>query len=88
MSLIDHAARALAAQRGQDDWEGLDGARQLQFRREVGVILRTLRDPDDRMAEAGMAIIRNVGLAESEVAHLNDAANTWRLMIDALLEDS
>ena len=88
MSLMDQAARALAAsQRGHDDWESLDMARRHQFRRDVCAILKAVRDPDDRMAEAGTAIIRNVGLAESETAYLNDAANTWRLMIDALLDE-
>jgi hypothetical protein len=86
MNLIDRAARALAAsQQGQDAWDKLDVAGQERFRDGVRVALNALRDPDDRMAQAGAEIIRNVGREESGAAHLNDAANTWRFMIDALL---
>lgn len=46
-----------------------------------------VREPSDAMNEAGREVIRNVGAAESEEAFANDAANTWRFMIDALLSD-
>lgn len=88
MSLVDRAARALAVSRSDlDDWDALGEMRQEQLRKAVRAALKTLRDPDDRMMEAGAEIVRNVGPAESEFAYRNDAANTWRFMIDALLRE-
>lgn len=85
-SLIDRAARALAAfQSGGEDWEGLGAGRQDYFRESVRKALETMRDPDARMAEAGAEIVRSVGPSESHEAHISDAENTWRYMIDALL---
>lgn len=87
MNLIDRAASALATfQVGEDGWQSLDAAVQDEFRTKVRVILEAIRDPDQAMTEAGAEIIRSVGQAESDVAHLSDAANTWRFMIDALVE--
>ncbi len=83
MRLIDQAARALAQADG-NEWDGLDPARQQRFRDGVHAVLVALRDPDDIMAEAGAEIIRSVGSAESHAAHLSDAVNTWRYMMDAL----
>ena len=88
MNLIDRAACALAAsQTGGKDWELLGPAQQKQFQEGVRAVLQSLRDPDERMAEAGAEIIRSVGPEESNAAHLSDAANTWRFMIDVLLEE-
>ncbi|MEO6091653.1 MAG: hypothetical protein ABIT04_09425 [Novosphingobium sp.] len=88
MNLINRAAWVLAeSQTGSNDWGSLGPGEQKQFHDGVRAVLKSLRDPDERMAEAGAEIIRNVGAAESAAAHLNDAANTWRLMIDVLLED-
>ena len=86
MNLIDRAAHALATfQLGRDDWDKLDKVQHEQFKEGLRRALNTLRDPDEHMTEAGMEIIRNVRPGESETAHLNDAANTWRFMVDALL---
>lgn len=86
MKLIDRAARALAASRsGADPWETLDMPGKEQWRKDVRVVLKALREPDERMAEAGTEIIRSVSPAETITAHSNDAVNTWRYMIDALL---
>jgi hypothetical protein len=88
MNLINRAAYALAeSQTGCNDWGTLNLAQQEHFHEGVCAVLKSLRDPDDRMAEAGAEIIRNVGPAESNEAHLNDAANTWRFMIDVLLAE-
>lgn len=70
---------------GADGWEALDAAARDRARGRVRDILKVLRDPDERMMEAGAEIIRNVGREESEAARHNDAADTWRFMIDALL---
>lgn len=86
MNLIDRAARELATfQIGNDDWEKLDIVGRERFKEGVRMALNILRDPDEHMTEAGMEVIRNVTPAESETAYLNDAANTWRFMVDALL---
>lgn len=87
-SLIDRAAQALAAfQSGSEDWYGLGADRQDYFRGSVRKALETLRDPDARMGEAGAVIVGNVGPSESREAHISDAENTWRYMIDALLSE-
>jgi hypothetical protein len=88
MNLIERAARALAAsQIGRDDWDSLDSAQRLLFLQGTRAVLKCLRDPDTHMAQAGAEIIRNVGEAESEFALRSDAENTWRFMIDVLLEE-
>lgn len=84
MRLVDKAARALAHSQGCDDWDGLTPEAQARFGRAVRAVLDALRDPDEVMAEAGAEIIRNVGPAESKAAHLSDAVNTWRFMMDTL----
>lgn len=53
----------------------------------VREILRSLPDPDGRMTEAGAEIVRNVGRGQSWEAYRSDAANTWRFMVDALLNE-
>jgi hypothetical protein len=86
MNLIDRAAREMAAfQMGRDDWDQLGEAGQERFKVGVRMALNLLRDPDEQMKQAGVEIIRHVTRAESEAAYLNDAANTWRFMLDALL---
>lgn len=86
MNLLDRAAREMAAfQMGRDDWDKLDIAEQDRFKAVVRKTLDVLRDPDEHMTRAGVEIIRHVTSVESEAAYLNDAANTWRFMLDALL---
>lgn len=86
MKLIDRAARALAVSRGgADPWETLEMPDKERWRKDVRVVLEALREPDERMAEAGTEIIRSVSPAETVTAHHNDAVNTWRYMIDTLL---
>lgn len=88
MTLIDGAARALTASQGGLLWEDLDANARDCARESVRAVLKGLRDPDVRMAQAGAEIIRNVGPAESWEAHLNDAQNVWRFMVDTLLEEA
>lgn len=88
MSLIDRVSRAMVAQQGNGDtWDALDAVQHNQVRSNLRTILKALRDPDQRMTEAGAEIVRNVGPSESHEAYMSDAANTWRYMIDALLEE-
>lgn len=88
MTIIDVAAKEMANMQGAGDWFSLDKDKQNYFRENVRIILKALRDPNVHMTEAGAEIIRSVGPAESEEAHISDAANTWRYMIDALLGES
>lgn len=85
MSLVERGARALAASTMGSDWDTLDAPLREKLKDDVRAVVRALRDPDARMKEAGAEIISNVRPSESEEAHLNDAANTWRFMIDAAL---
>ena len=86
MNLVDRAARAIAAsQNPSENWEKIDSIGQERLKEGVRMALNILRDPNEDMMQAGAEIIRNVRLGESETAYLNDAANTWRFMIDALL---
>lgn len=88
MTAIDMAARALVAARGgADDYDGLAPARQAVLKGEVRAILQAIRDPSERMTGAGAEIIRNVHQGESDEAFRSDAANTWRFMIDAVLDE-
>ena len=88
MSPIDRAARALAtSQGGEGVWDLLDAAHREKLKEGVRHMLRALRDPDERMSESGAEIVRNVGSGESQEAYRSDAANTWRYMIDALLDE-
>lgn len=87
MSLIDHAARALAGEWHPQDWDSLGSEGQDRYRRAVRTMIDALRDPDERMTEAGAEIVRNVSRAESREAYRSDAANTWRFMIDALASE-
>jgi len=52
----------------------------------VHAILTAIHEPSEAMAEAGAAIISNVSVGEIDGAYQSDAASTWRLMVDVLLE--
>ncbi|KQM18274.1 hypothetical protein [Novosphingobium sp. Leaf2] len=86
MTLIDLAAQAMAKVQGSQ-WAVLNGAEQQTLRDCVHAVIKAVRQPDVRMTEAGAEIIRKIGPDESDAAHLSDAANTWRFMIDALLDE-
>lgn len=86
MSGIERAARAVAAlEGGSKVWETLDATARDHLKDHVRSILNAIREPDLSMMEAGAEIVRHVGPHESDEAHLGDAANVWRLMIDVLL---
>lgn len=87
MQLVEKAARALAQARG-GEWDALPPEDRRLLRRDVRAVVLALRDPDAAMAEAGAEIVGNVGPGESRAAHLNDAVNTWRFMVDALLDEA
>ncbi len=88
MKLIERAAQALAvALHGETGAQALPPTERSQLRKAIHAVLATLRDPDEDMVQAGAEIVRNVGKDETSEAHLSDAANTWRFMMDVLLAD-
>ena len=89
MNPIDRAAAALASSLdGTAAWSEVHPARQNRLKGCVLEVLRALREPDERMTEAGAEIVRNVARGESDVAYASDATNTWRYMIDTLLSET
>ena len=88
MTMLDHAARAIAKVRsGGDDYDALDDELKADLKHEARTMLLALRDPSDEVKQAGAEIIRNVRQGESAEAFQSDAANTWRFMIDAAVRD-
>jgi len=87
MTPIERAAKAMYDS-VQPEWDWNDPDAELlrrMYRENARVALVALREPDDLMIRAGAEIARHVGPDESDDAFLNDAADTWRLMIDAAL---
>jgi hypothetical protein len=59
---------------------------EVDMRAIVRTILTAIHEPSQEMAEAGSEITSTVSAGEVDGAYQSDAANIWRLMIDALLE--
>ncbi len=88
MDLINIAMRRLATElEAEGEWDTLPMARRRALENGVLAVLSSLRDPDERMADAGAEIVRNVSHGQSWEAYCSDAANTWRFMVDALLSE-
>lgn len=78
-SVVDRAARALAAhESGSDDWNAHDEAFKETIRESVRVVLRSVRDCTEDMAEA-------VHASEDWVDDSPDWV--WETMIDAALRE-
>lgn len=58
----------------------------VDMRAIVRAILTAIHEPSEEMAEAGSEITSTVSAGEVDGAYQSDAANIWRLMVDALLE--
>lgn len=58
----------------------------VDMRAVVRAILTAIHEPSQEMAEAGSEITSTVSAEEVDGAYQSDAANIWRLMVDALLE--
>lgn len=87
MTPIERAAQAMHAS-AQPEWEWNDAdcepLRKI-YRDAARAMIASLRDPDEDMMQAGAEVIRHIGREESDEAYRNDAADTWRLMINAAL---
>jgi len=89
MTPIERAARILY-DAVQPEWDWNDpGAEPLRrkYRENARAVIAALREPSELMIEAGAEIIRHIGPDESNDAFFNDAANTWRLMVDSALAE-
>lgn len=89
MTPIERAAKAMY-DAVQPEWDWNDPDAELlrrMYRDNARVAIAALREPDELMIQAGAEIVRHIGAEESEDAYLNDATNTWRLMIDAALAE-
>ena len=89
MTPIERAARAMYdAVQPEWDWNDPDAELLRQFyRKNACAAIAAVREPDEFMMQAGAEIVRHVGPDESDEAFLNDAANMWRLMVDAALAE-
>lgn len=88
MNPIERAAQAMHAS-AQPEWEWTDpdcGPLRKIYSDAARAMILSLREPDESMTEAGAEIVRHIGPSESDVAYRSDAADVWRLMIDAALE--
>ncbi|HEX7852482.1 MAG TPA: hypothetical protein VF503_02185 [Sphingobium sp.] len=89
MKPIERAAKAMY-DAVQPDWDWKDPDAELLrriYRESARAVIAALREPDELMIQAGAEIVRHIGPDESDEAFLNDAANTWRLMVDAALAE-
>jgi len=87
MMPIERAAKAMY-DAVQPDWEWSDPEAELlrrMYRENALAAIAALREPDELMIQAGAEIVRHISPDESDDAFLNDAANIWRLMVDAAL---
>ncbi|HEX7821197.1 MAG TPA: hypothetical protein VF463_11325 [Sphingobium sp.] len=89
MTVIERAAQAMhASAQPEWDWSDTDCAPLRKIYLDAArAMIASLRDPDEHMQKAGAEVIRYIDRAESDLAHEDDAANIWRLMIDAALEE-
>ena len=86
---IERAAKAMYDV-VQPDWEWDDPDAELlrrMYRENALAAIAALREPDEFMIQAGAEIARHIGPDESDDAFLHDAANIWRLMVDAALAE-
>ncbi|CAN5323860.1 hypothetical protein BH10PSE13_BH10PSE13_11510 [soil metagenome] len=86
---IERAAQAMHAS-AQPEWQWTDPdcepLRKI-YRDAARAMLRALHDPSEAMRIAGAEVVSSVTAQESETAYQQDAADTWRFMIDAALEE-
>ncbi|MCI4589346.1 hypothetical protein MOK15_04450 [Sphingobium sp. BYY-5] len=87
MTPIERAARAMYdTVQPEWDWDDPDAEMlRRMYRENARAAIAAIREPDPYILEAGMEIMRNLGPDEADEARTGDAANIWRLMIDAAL---
>jgi hypothetical protein len=84
---IERAAQAMHAS-AQPEWPWTDPdcepLRKI-YRDAARAMLVALHDPSEAMRIAGAEVVSNVTARESDAAYQQDAADTWRFMINAAL---
>ncbi|HEX7853598.1 MAG TPA: hypothetical protein VF503_07885 [Sphingobium sp.] len=90
MNPIERAARAMhESAQPQWPWDDPDCEPLRRIYREAArAMILSLREPTDAMRSAGSELTRFVSAEESDEAYRGDAANIWRFMIDAALEEN
>ncbi len=86
---IERAAQAMHAS-AQPEWPWTDpdcGPLRKIYRDAARAMIASLRDPSTEMRMAGAEIVKRVGAEESDAAYQQDAADTWRMMIEAALSE-
>lgn len=86
MSPVERAARALCEADGNST-DFVVGIQPMwkSYLPKVQTVLKAIREPNERMAEAGGQVVRYVDRDESSEYYKQDAANVWRLMVDAAM---
>lgn len=84
---LERAARALCTQAGNPENTQFEGRPMWQsYLPEARAVLEAIREPDERMKEAGAEIVKFAVDGQGEEAREQDAANVWRFMIAAALD--
>ncbi|MET0137337.1 MAG: hypothetical protein ABW192_03025 [Sphingobium sp.] len=90
LSPLERAAQAMHAS-AQPEWPWTDPdcepLRRI-YRDAARAMLLALHDPSEAMRIAGAEVVRRVSPQEADEAYRQDAADTWRFMIDAALGES
>lgn len=89
MRPIERAARALCTLDGKPEDEDFEGHPMWHsYMPQVVAVLDALHEPSELMKEAGSEIFKGYNPEQSDYAHLSDAANVWRYMIDSMRRDA
>lgn len=90
MTPLDRAARALCvAQSGCDDYDALDEAMQATLKENVTAVLRAVREPSERMSDAGAyeGEWSDTVWDEKPEARRAYSEGVWQVMIDTAIEE-
>lgn len=88
MSPIERAARALCKLEGHPENIKFEGKPMWQsYVPQALAVIHALHEPDQQMAEAGAELIRYIRPDEPLSSYQDDAANVWRMMMDAMPKD-
>ncbi|MFZ2998148.1 hypothetical protein [Sphingobium sp.] len=89
MKPIERAARTLCALDGKLEDDDFKGKPMWQsYLPRVLAVVDALHEPSEVMKEAGSEIFKGYNPEQSNHAHLSDAANVWRYMIDSMRRDA
>lgn len=89
-TIIERAAQAMHASAGPEwSWDDPEYPQLRAIYRDAArAMIKSLREPNAAMLDAGYEIIRNVRNTESDFAIRDDTKAAWLMMIDAALDDA